>query len=119
MKFKNKLEALIACRNQWQFMEITGSDEKGDYEPSHDWDNGCACCDFVQLEGRFRGPDGCNGCPLVTYAWPATGYGCERRGSSFFKSWQGSVTIEQRQFWANRMVYACNQAIENFLLEEV
>ena len=115
--FKTELEALIACRNHWQFMEISGSDSKSSYNPAKGWDNNCACCSFVGLHNRIKTIDGCNLCPLSGYAWGQASYNCDMDGS-YFRKWAISSTIEQRRFWANRMIYACNQAIENYLLNK-
>lgn len=123
MKFKTKLEALIACRNHWQFMEITKSGEKKDYEPSSEWDNNCAVCHFAGA--NHVGGRNCQKCALKGFAWFEDCEEHEEDFESFYENWV-ECTFEdegpqkhQRQFWANRMVYACNQAIENYLLKEI
>ena len=114
--FETKLEALIACRNHWQFMEITGSSDKGEYEPSFEWDSGCACCEYIKeayyLEVLIL-KKYCDSCPLRGYAWEKD---CLLSENSFYANWVKADTPELRQFWAGRMVYACNQAIEKHLL---
>ena len=107
--FKTELEALISCRNHWQFMWITGSKSKDDYEPARKWNSYCAVCEW---DGYNLGT--CRDCPLSGYAWKVF---CNST-KSFWRGWLRSKSINQRRFWANRMVYACNQAIENYLLNK-
>lgn len=117
MNFKTELEALIACRNHWQFMEITWSRGKKDYAPSHEWENSCACCDFVTGTINLPIEMSCSEvCPLSTFAWGITCIAYEE--FSFYREWYDAENPQQRQFWANRMVYACNLAIEDCLLKE-
>lgn len=116
--FETKLEALIACRNHWQFMEIIGSSDKGEYEPSLEWVSGCACCEYSKEEYDSEVPlfnAYCKYCPLRGYAWERR---CCWNEQSFYVDWCNARTLELRQYWANRMVYACNQAIENYLLNK-
>lgn len=116
--FKTELECLITCRNHWQFMWITGSPDKYDYGPANKWDNKCACCEYAKEIFNFNRPlkgNCCKFCPLTGYAWKS---GCSYNKRSFYDNWCEAKTHEQRQFWANRMVYACNQAIENYLLNK-
>src|SRR5574343_651126 len=103
--FKTELEALIACRNHWQFLEITRGWDKTEYKPSKKWDIECAMC---QWDNMFNGD--CTHCLLSNYAWKE--YCTIGNNNSFWKMWANADTPEQRKFYANRMVYACNQAIE-------
>ena len=116
--FETKFEALIACRNHWYVMWITGSSDKCEYKPSSKWDNNCACCEYAnETQGREATNQiaYCKACPLIGYAWEVY---CIFSGQSFYRDWCRSKTLEQRQFYAGRMVYACNQAIENYLLNK-
>ena len=113
--FETKLEALIACRNHWQFMEIIGSPTKYDYGPANEWFNKCACCEYAKEMCNFSIKSCCELCPLRGYAWKSY---CSYNKKSFYEDWCAAETLEQRQFYAGRMVYACNQAIENYLLNK-
>ena len=120
--FKTELEALIACRNHWQFMEITNDTQKSSYEPSELWDNKCAVCHFAGINDY--GNRNCRKCPLRGCAWKYNCEKCEDGFDSFYQRWRytkyknNEPWISKRRFWANRMVYACNQAIENLLLNK-
>lgn len=107
--FKTKLEALIACRNHWQFLEITESCYKRDYTPAISWILGCAACEW---DSYFN--NACENCMLSGYAW---GDSCNDP-PSFWCNWTESTSTKQAKFYANRMVYACNQAIEDYLLND-
>ena len=112
------LDTLIACRNHWYVMEMTGSSYKHDYKPSFWWSNACACCEYVKGEYGLKVLQtiaSCKACPLAGYAWETC---CIFSGQSFYEDWGKARTLEQRQFCAGRMVYACNQAIENYLLNK-
>ena len=116
--FETKFEALIACRNHWQFMWITGSHNKYDYGPANEWYSSCACCEYDKgmLNFSIRSKKSyCEFCPLRGYAWERY---CSYNKKSFYGHWYAAETLEQRQFYAGRMVYACNQAIENYLLNK-
>lgn len=108
--FKYLLEALIAGRNQWQILLITGSKIKWEYPPSEEWIGECACCQFIRNEP-------CDKCPLNGYAWKND---CTLSNDSFYDEWlyhQKDINYEEeRKYWAGRMVWAFNQAIEHEIL---
>lgn len=133
MTFKTKLEALYATRNHWQYLAITGFEDKGTYTPSKSWRCLCACCEYSMDYTYLIPVYNCGICPLKGY-WlhdhpNAT---CEEKGT-FYDLWcyvedevdgnnPEDIAKEARQlrkFYAHRMVYACNQAIEAELLREV
>ena len=109
-----ELRTLYNCRNHWQWMLITQSFTKESYKPSLEWLSYCACCNSHH----------CYECPLNEFAWtnklnpsrirtiksPFVS-GCVDDDDSFYVKWLES-SIEDRPFWAGRMVYACNKAIE-------
>ena len=62
------LRVLYDCRNQWQWLEITGDTEKFSYVPSKKWLQNCACCEYVRpTEFEYNT---CHTCPLIIYAFP-------------------------------------------------
>lgn len=106
-----ELDALIKCRNHWQWLMITGDWRKRAYLPSNHWVDECACCEFVTDSGRLERD--CKLCPLVGIAWSYGWNGCVADLTPYVR-WQ-VADGDERIFWANRMVYACNQAIERLL----
>ena len=110
----DKLEALIACRNHWQWLWITGDENKRTYKKSRRWLNGCACCDYSYDEAQDDVD--CSKCPLNGYAWSSEiDFGCEDAGDSFYYLWK---TEDEPQDWAKKMVDACNKSIEALILGE-
>lgn len=107
--FKTKFEALIACRNHWQFMEITGSRNNHAYAPAENWYLFSAACEWDRY---FRSD--CENCILRGYAWEDF---CDNP-CSLWSKWAEPTGTKHTKFYANRMVYACNQAIEGYLLNE-
>lgn len=108
-KFNSVLEALYAGRNQWTILWITGSDVKELYEPSTEWLGGCICCELLSDKSCSKY------CPLNGFAWKSD---CRYSDDSFFNNWAESESIKERIFWAGRMVYAFNLAIEYHLTHE-
>jgi len=97
------MKSLYDCRNHWQWLWITGSSRKRSYEPSAKWKFRCACCEST---------NNCEACQLVGYAWS---HGCVSSKDSFYTKWLMAETKEERQYYAHKMVMACNRAIENEL----
>ena len=117
----NKLQALIKCRNLWSYMAITGSDLKSDYKPARRWAFHCLCCvkaGATRIAGFI--PRDCRKCILNGYAWKSTnrkcGLPCEYDPNSYFDLWDKCTDPTKRKYYALRMVYACNQAIEDLLI---
>ena len=98
-----KLRALYDCRNHWQWLWITGSRFKLSYKPSAKWKLGCACCEST---------GSCEDCLLIGYAWSR---GCGSSKDSLYRKWKIAETKEERQYYAHKMVTACNRAIEKEL----
>lgn len=119
-----KFETLVACRNHWQWLAITGDDNKDTYEPAHNWLNWCACCEYIDPDDE---DDACFDCPLNRIAWGdrarADFYSCYPRTSeveeegawSFYYDWHHAGTEEDRKDAAHNMVCACNVAIERMI----
>ena len=118
-----KLRSLYDCRNHWQWLEITGSSEKETYEPAKKWRFNCACCDYMKHSGDGTNAKGdyiCDACPLTGYAWQVDPHSntapCDTLNTgSYFFAWYIAETKEKRQYFAHKMVQACNQAIEKEL----
>lgn len=64
----------------------------------------------------------CFDCPLIGYAWSGEFGGedffCESGKESLFEIWK-SCPVEENSYWASRMVWACNKAIEDILIGEL
>lgn len=122
----NKFETLIACRNHWQWMVITGSHRKQDYVPAQDWPFACVCCfyagaSFYLVDGTVCTDDrDCNDCPLLGYAWEPSDdkndTPCDNNGI-FSMWWDYKFNREIARKYAQQMVDACNRAIEDYLIK--
>ena len=115
-----KFESLIKCRNHWQWLAITGSPYKLSYEPSYGWMSACACCEYVE---NLNTSPLCEGiCPLMGYAWfetvPTIGTDapCLKPQSLYFR-WRQAETLKELQLCAQKMVDACNRAIEDMIIK--
>ena len=106
-------------------MAITGSRNKTDYKPARRWAFQCPCCMkagavLTYTAGENNDKRDCTKCVLNDYAWKAaTSYDniqCLRDPKSYFKLWDDSYTKLHRQYWAMRMVQACNRAIEDLIV---
>lgn len=121
----NKFQTLIKCRNLWAYMAITGSGDKEDYKPARRWAFECPCCMYagaikIQNESRDENRD-CNKCILNNYAWDITytkRMHCVYAQNSFYSKWETREHILDRQYWAMRMVQACDKAIENYIINK-
>ena len=83
--FETEFEALIACRNHWQWLEITESTTKRNYRPSLGWVMECACCEFVTNKRDTTLKDDCvEICPMTNFAWQT---GCSSDRNSFYVKW--------------------------------
>lgn len=122
------LRTLIDCRNIWGWLAITGSDRKYSYPPALKFPFGCPCCENAgaELYGRdiwkdvyFDNRD-CTKCLLCNIAWgienndPNESH-CECE-ESFYAEWSIKYSKEARQYWAMRMVRACDTAIEQLII---
>lgn len=118
-----RFETLIACRNHWQWLLITGSHRKQDYVPAQEWPFDCACCFYA---GSFFYSDrsvcndyrGCNNCPLLGYAWNPSNdeyhTPCEDNGSyMMWCNYKFNKDIACK--YAQQIVSACNRAIEDLI----
>lgn len=118
------LEALYACRNHWQWIWITKTNNKLSYPPANDWPFGCACClyagafikygPFQEYYGVDSFDRNCDICPLNNYAWninDAVRCFCEASDYSLYNNWKTYYASED----AYKMVQACNRAIEDIL----
>ena len=103
-----KWEALIACRNQWQWVVIA-REHKNKYPGAVHYRNACACCEYDRIIG-YTSIDCAGICPLVGYAW---GNSCiDNDNCSFYKKWRET----SETYWAKRIVYACNIALEDMII---
>lgn len=113
-------ESVIKCRNHWQWLAITGSNDKKSYEPSLEWEQNCACCEYVSKLEVYDQFWDCSKCPLTGYAWEGvdrvTSY-CDHDHDSYFKLWLHASSKKERQFYAQKMVDACNRAIEDIIIK--
>lgn len=118
-----KLRALYNCRNHWQWMQITGSAHKEDYAPSREWADNCACCElsrhnYKTNEDEEDSKSCCDFCPLSGFAWPYGYLQCAFGGfESPYQRWSMGTAEKKLKFYAGRMVYYCNVAIEAYLME--
>ena len=118
-----KLRSLYDCRNHWQWLEITGDGNKRSYEPATHWQFNCACCESMRHESCGRNKKGeyiCDDCPLTGYAWQGDTSGdfapCDTHNTgSYYYAWDTAETKEKRQYFAHKMVAACNRAIDKEL----
>lgn len=116
-----KFEALIACRNHWSWLAITGSYDKGSYYLCYNREKNCAVCD--QAERTCIGFSDCTTCALTGFAWSNeqtyddgfSAFCCDDE-NSFYIRWNETHVDENRKYYALRMVYACNQAIEDMII---
>lgn len=122
----NDLRTLIDCRNIWAWLAITGSGTKSSYGPSNQFPFRCPCCKAagaiiidehplcVNIENRD-----CSKCLLNGIAWASTlmydDGKCEE-DNSFYNNWEDSYEVTDRQYYAMRMVRACDTAIEQLLI---
>ena len=107
-----KFESLIKCRNHWQWLAITGSDDKRSYEPSLLWEACCACCEYTEQNTK---QESCEGfCGLMGYAWEPCDWDepC-LRPHSLYLQWKQS---DDKKAAAQKMVDACNCAIEDIII---
>jgi hypothetical protein len=111
-----KKEALIKCRDHWQYLADTDTIMKFDYFdgyiPAEIPKDGCYCCEYdLNQLNTYK----CNDCPLHGIAWLPGQYGCEQYNSTYI-NWINAVSKKDRKFWASMMVVACNSALK--LLEK-
>ena len=105
-------------------MAITGSSQKTDYKPARRWAYQCPCCMKAGATLTYLGENSdsrdCTKCILNGYAWDhPIKYNqemCYCDSNSYFKQWDNSRPRHERQYWAMRMVQACNRAIEDLLV---
>ena len=62
----------------------------------------------------------CNDCLLTGYAWDRCASQnrapCDISGTnSYYYGWRTAETVEELQYYAHKMVMACNRAIEDIL----
>ena len=62
----------------------------------------------------YEGDRNCLICPLAGVAWYTNHFSCVSECTFYYK-WFNANDTTDRVYWANRMVYACNQAIERLL----
>lgn len=134
------MRKLLDCRDIWAWKAITGTHEKNAYYKAFDYPFGCPCCGIagailmgesnwinVYVEGRD-----CDICPLTGIAWNSeweineeeeeyeesiSTCFCENDPESFYLHFMRSYTTITSQYWAMRMVRACDKAIEKLILE--
>lgn len=128
-----KWETLIACRNHWQVVEITGYKEAYVY-PGRKPRNDCYCCEYsfgrkgydymfvpLVLDNGHQSSEGtqCQDCPLMGFAWPHENFACEASEESVYFCWVGGMKDEEdAKRLATGMVKACNRAIEAYILND-
>lgn len=104
MKRMSKKTALLKCLAHWENLAETGSKNKEDYLRSigeYPMTN-CYCCEYASAWYN------CKKCPLSGYAWT---YCISKSTDSFYMPWTLSPSKEERQFWAEKIVQACKQAL--------
>ena len=107
-----KFESLIKCRNHWQWLAITGSEDKRSYAPSLEWTACCACCEYTEQTTKQKGCEGF--CGLMGYAWEPCDWDVPcLRPHSLYKQWYWSI---DKKLAAQKMVDACNRAIEDMII---
>ena len=120
----NNLQALIKCRNLYQWLAITGDSNKESYKPSNRWSYNCAACMKAGSTKYSDGNRNCNNCVLLGYAWGGA-YKvkcfCESNElDSYYELWHNNrfnhTYINERKYYANRIVNACNKAIEDIIV---
>ena len=105
-----RFETLIKCRNQWQWLWITGL-AKESYKPSLRWESQCACCEYICSLPEI---ESCVNCPLNYYAWDYKASRCSCYGlGSLYLNW---LRADDKKSAAKLMVDACNKAIEDLIL---
>ena len=118
----NNLQALIKCRNLWQWLAITGSNSKGSYKPAKRWPFNCAACMKAGSTMYTDAKRNCDNCVLLGYAWSnvvRANLFCESNSSySYYRSWELNMHTNKydRMYYANQIVNACNKAIEDILI---
>jgi len=121
----NKKQALEKCRDQWKYMAETGAVDKSVYFGNKNTPEClCYCCSY----GRKRANDynrkmgykvfhesyvhKCKFCPLNDFAWPSYQYSCESSSKSLYKKWATPYSKYERQKYAQKIVDACEKALE-------
>ena len=115
-------EALIQCRNHWQWLWITGG-RKDSYIEAYKWKHSCACCEYTSNIEEYTVFYDCNKCPLTGFAWDSLGEVlcsfCDRsEANSVYDEWKDSENMSCKKKWAKAMVDACNRAIESYIINE-
>jgi len=111
---ESRWQAIIKTRNHYGWLAITGGKDKESYAPATKAGvNCCFCCEFCCGNG------GCDNCPLNGYAWEQDDnvVQCHNDPDSIYKKWHRAKTKEDRQYWAMRMVRACDKALEDLILK--
>lgn len=103
MKRMSKATALQKCKSHWEDLRRSGTIFKAGYlnRVKEYPINGCYCCEYVKDKKK-----GCNTCPLKGYAWDK----CMDK-LSYYGAWLESNSKEERSFWANKIVEACDKAL--------
>ena len=103
MKRMSKATALQRCKSHWEDLATSGSRFKAEFlnRVKEYPINGCYCCEYTNDKKT-----GCNACPLKGYAWDK----CMDK-LSYYRAWLESNTVEERSFWANKIVGACDKAL--------
>jgi len=91
MESLTEKEALLICREQWQWLAETGSTDKGYIlrERGIAAEASCMCCEYdnqMLLKAGNRFKDLCTFCPLESIAWGEQG-DC-LSGNSIFYVWE-------------------------------
>lgn len=131
------MRKLLDCRDIWAWKAITGSRDKHIYPKALKYPFGCPCCEVAGavLTGKLNwihvnlNNRDCNKCPLTGIAWNneweideeeeeyeddlSTCF-CEDDPDSFYLNFTRNISS---QYWAMRMVRACDQVIEKLILE--
>ena len=121
----NNLQALIKCRNLWQWLVITGDDDKESYKPAKRWPYNCAACMKAGSTKESNRKRNCDNCILLGYAWSnavRNSVFCESNSEysyySYYKvlEWIHHYEKKKHKYYANQIVNACNKAIEDILV---
>lgn len=117
---KSRFQTLIKTRNHYGWLAITGDEDKESYEPAIEAGvNCCFCCKFTDDDDDDDGNGGCDNCPLNGYAWKQNNnfVQCHNDPDSIYKKWHRAKTVEEKQYWAMRMVKACDKALEDLIIK--
>lgn len=121
MESLTEKEALLICREQWQWLAETGSTDKGYIlrQKGLDVEANCMCCEYDNQMLRENGNQdepSCTFCPLESIAWGEAGMDCLSRRSIYAvwdSAWEDTPEdLQIRKAAASDMVCSCSYALQ-------